>query len=72
MKRTRLLLLGAMLTLLAAASWIPVSAQTCQQVCLSSDNRCLTACNPDTNPSYRACRDMCQLGFTECNARCLG
>lgn len=70
MKPTRLLLLGAMLTLLAATSRIPALAETCQKKCIDSDNQCISGCNPDGNPNFQKCHLMCQEAFSLCLSRC--
>jgi hypothetical protein len=65
MKRTRLLLLGAMLMLVSLVSWTKVEALTCIGVCLNSFESCSVACH-----NNGTCHDYCEDGLQLCEANC--
>jgi hypothetical protein len=65
MKRTRLLLVGAMLTLLAVTSWTPASARSCLTMCLQSYYTCISSCR-----NNGTCRTICGDALTICEQGC--
>jgi hypothetical protein len=65
MKRTRLLLLGTMLTLVSMVSWSRVEAVTCQETCLLNESTCFSNCH-----GLGTCRTICGEVYTQCLAAC--